>query len=70
MGNLIKAKLALMDKKHRDLIPELRKRGFPNISASELSRIINGVNHTDMSMRARDTIYDILKDWELKSKTQ
>lgn len=42
MGNLIKARLAIMGKRQIDLLEELRKRGYPNLYATQLSSYING----------------------------
>lgn len=63
-GAEIKARLVLLGKKQIDLLPDLRKGDFPNMSPAELSRIINGVSQSEMNLKARDEILNILDKWE------
>lgn len=63
MPNLIKMKLLEVNKKQVDLVFELRKRGYTNISQSYLSNIINDREQTASAQTVKDLIYQILDEW-------
>ena len=64
MGNLIKARLAIMGNRQIDLLEELRKRGYPNLYATQLSSYINGHACGPQATAVKDLILDVLKEWE------
>lgn len=64
MGNLIKARLATIGKRQIDLLEELRKRGYPNLYATQLSTYINGYGCGPQAVAVKDLIFDILEEWE------
>ena len=68
MPNLIKLRLLEANKKQVDLLAELRKRGYSNMSPPYLSNIINGVEQTTSAQIIKDLIYQILDEWKSEVK--
>ena len=59
----IKVKLIELNKKQKELLPELRDRGF-NVSGSELSAIITRSQQGPKADAVLSAIEDIIAKWE------
>lgn len=68
MGNMTRARLCALGKKNVDLLDEIRKRGFPNLYETQLSRYIGHRDNGPQAMAVRELIQDILKEWEEQNK--
>lgn len=60
----IKIRLLRLGKKHKDLLGEIRKRGYPGLSKTQLSIYINRKDTGPQSQRVMEVIYKILEEWE------
>ncbi len=63
----IKIKLLELNKKQVDLLDEIRKRGYPKLDPSVLSRYINGRDVTPQAKAVLSICEDVLNEWEKKS---
>ena len=66
-GTLIKIKLFEVKKKQVDLLRELWNRGYPRMSASLLSRYINGLERGPQAGAVLKVCDDIIREWERKA---
>ena len=66
MTKEIKIKLLELGKRQLDLMWELNKRGFPNVTQTSISKVINRnrVWETAGGDRIRAAIEEILDEWE------
>ena len=64
MGKGIKIRLLQLEKKQVDLLEELRKRGYPKLYASQLSRYISGADVSPQAEAVMETTKEILSEWE------
>lgn len=60
----IKIKLLELGKKQVDLLDEVRKRGYPKLDPSVLSRYINGREIAPQAKAVLALCEDILSEWE------
>lgn len=60
----IQTRLSLLDKKQVDLLPELRRNGYPKIDQSTLNRYIKGRVITPQAQSVLELCREILAKWE------
>lgn len=59
----IKVRLAELNKKQNELIPELVKRGI-KVNSTELSQAVNGTNQQPKMQTILSAANEILSEWE------
>lgn len=59
----IKVRLAELNKKQNELIPELVKRGI-KVNSTELSQAVNGTNQQPKMQTILSAVNEILSEWE------
>lgn len=64
----IKIKLLELNKKQVDLLAEIRKRGYPNLAASQLNVYINHPDHTAQCTAVLKLVHYILEMWAKERK--
>lgn len=60
----IKIRLLELGKKQVDLVTEIRKRGYPKLDPTMLSRYIDGRDITPQAKAVLGICEDILDEWE------
>lgn len=68
MNKYIKIKLIELGKKQVDLLDEIRKRGYPGLADTQLSRYINSRERTAQAEAVLDICRQIIDDWENKEE--
>lgn len=67
MANVVRPRLAELGKTQVELLKEIRKRGFKNLNAQQLSKYANGHEITPQSEAVMEIAFEILDEWENKS---
>ncbi len=62
-NNMLKLPLAQVGKNQSDLLPELRARGFTNLSDCLLSKYANGRDTGPQSKKVLAAAYEIIEGW-------
>lgn len=60
----IKIELLKLGKKQTDLVKEIRKRGFPSVQATHLSRYINDADTTPQAKAVLSLCSIIIDEWK------
>lgn len=68
MVNEIKVRLVQLGKKQRDLLPELKKRGFGDLAESQLSLAVNFKDKFPQTIKIQSAIREILSNWEKETE--
>lgn len=64
MASAVKIRLLQIGKKQVDLLTEIRKRGYPNLGDTQLSKYVNGRDITPQARAVKKIIEQILDEWE------
>lgn len=64
----IKVRLAILGKMQKDLLDEVRKRGFPKMTASRFSAFLRRHDVGPTSEKVMNLVYDILDEWEKETE--
>lgn len=67
MSNIVRPRLALLGKTQVELLSEVRKRGFTNLTTSQFSKYVNGHECTPQARAVMQVAFKVLDEWENQS---